>query len=356
MVYINNRALSRRDWLKLAATGGVASLAHLAAWTPAAWAQDPAPMRPMPPFTGPGANPHWNSIGPVVTYPQKQPLILLTDRPPQLETPRHLFTSAITPNSAFYVRWHLDEIPNAIDLRTWRLRVEGHVTRPQSFSLAQLLDKFAPTSVVAVNQCSGNSRSLFQPRVQGGQWGHGAMGCAEWTGVRLTDLLAAAGVKPGAVAVQFEGLDRGKGPAGLGSHIFLKSLDAAGPALERTIISYAMNGKPLPMLNGFPARVVAPGWFATYWTKALSVIRVLDKPDESFWMKSAYRIPRTPRGHTTPDDIKTGRVVTGPIHVMPVRSFLISPDGSAALPARLPVVLRGIAFSGTGPVVKVEVS
>jgi DMSO/TMAO reductase YedYZ molybdopterin-dependent catalytic subunit len=117
-----------------------------------------------------------------------------------------------------------------------------------------------------------------------------------------------------------------------------------------------MNGEPLPMLNGFPARLVAPGYFATYWLKSLSSIRVLDAPDDNFWMKAAYRIPDTPRGDTTPEDMKSGKVATVPIARMPVRSFLISPDGSTKTPAGFPLRLRGIAFSGYGGVKKVEVS
>ena len=110
------------------------------------------------------------------------------------------------------------------------------------------------------------------------------------------------------------------------------------------------------MLNGFPARLIVPGYFATYWLKSLSSIRVLDAPDDNFWMKAAYRIPDTPRGTTTPDDMKSGKVATVPIARMPVRSFLISPDGSTKIPAGFPLRLRGIAFSGYGGIKKVEVS
>ena len=115
-------------------------------------------------------------MGPVANEPQKAPLILLTDRPVQLETPRHYFSSPFTPNEAFYVRWHLDGIPNAVDLKEWRLHVEGSVEKPLALSLSDLLTKFRSVSAAAVNQCSGNSRSRLQPRVAGGQWGNGAMG------------------------------------------------------------------------------------------------------------------------------------------------------------------------------------
>jgi hypothetical protein len=207
-----------------------------------------------------------------------------------------------------------------------------------------------------VNQCSGNSRSRLQPRVAGGQWGHGAMGNALWTGIRLRDLLDLAGVKSGSVQVQFQGLETGPGPAGLGSNLFLKSLEITNPVVDECVVAYQMNGDPLPMLNGFPLRLVVPGYFATYWTKCLSWIRVLSAPDDNFWMKTGYRVPDTPRGNTTPEEVKAGKVKTIPIERMPVRSFLISPDGSSKIPAGMPVTLRGIAFSGFGAVSHVEIS
>jgi DMSO/TMAO reductase YedYZ molybdopterin-dependent catalytic subunit len=322
----------------------------------ATMAQQPAAEKEMETFTGPGANSHWNSVGPYVTEPQKVPLILLTDRPVQLETPRHYFRTAFTPNEAFYVRWHLDGIPNGVDLKDWKLRIEGNVNKPLAFTLPELMQKFTPVSLAAVNQCSGNSRGRLLPRVPGGQWGHGAMGNAMWTGVRLRELLDMAGIKSGALQVQFQGLETGQGPAGLGSNLFLKSLDLKNPVLDECVVAYLMNGEPLPMLNGFPVRLVVPGYFATYWTKCLTWIRVLDAPDENFWMKTGYRVPDTPRGNTTPEEVKAGKVKTIPIERYPVRSFLISPDGSSKIPAGMNVTLRGIAFSGFAAVNRVEVS
>jgi DMSO/TMAO reductase YedYZ molybdopterin-dependent catalytic subunit len=310
----------------------------------------------LPNFTGSAANPHWNSVGPIVSEPQKAPLILLTDRPVQLETPRNYFASAFTPNEAFYVRWHLDRIPNAVDLKEWRLHIEGNVSSPQALSFADLLRKFPQETVAAVNQCSGNSRSRLQPRVPGGQWGNGAMGNARWTGVKLRDLLNAAGMKSGSLQVQLQGLEQGEGPEGMGSRAFQKSLDLDNPAIDECLVAYAMNGEALPMLNGFPVRLVVPGYFATYWMKCLTWVRVLDKIDENFWMKTAYRIPDTSRGTTTPEAIKAGGVKTVPVSRMPVRSFLVSPDGNGKIPAGMSVKLRGIAFSGYGRVTRIELS
>ena len=348
--------LPRRHWLRTIGAAG-AGLALADTLDPGwLWAQEPSAAKPLPDFTGPASNPHWNSVGAIVTEPQKVPLLLLTDRPMQLETPRHYFLSAFTPNEAFYVRWHLDRIPNAIDLKSWRLRIEGNVSTPLSLSLSQLMSKFPAESVAAVNQCSGNSRSRFQPRLPGGQWGNGAMGNALWTGARLRDVLSSAGIKSGSLQVQFQGLELGQGPEGSGSRQFLKSLNLDDPVVNDCVIAYAMNGEPLPMLNGFPARLVVPGYFATYWMKSLSSIRVLDKPDENFWMKTAYRIPETQRGTTTPQEVSAGTVKTIPINRMPVRSFLVAPDGTSKIPAGMTANLKGIAFSGHARINRVEIS
>ena len=349
---------SRRKFLRggLLGTASVLGLAATISEASQDIGKSSGELHHAPEFTGPGASPYWNAVGPIVSEPQKAPLILLTDRPIQLETPRHYFLQPFTPNEAFYVRWHLETLPNAVNLQEWRLTVNGNVDKPLTLSFPDLLTRFKPVSIAAVNQCSGNSRSQVQPRVPGGQWGNGAMGNALWSGVKLRDILDAANVKPGSLQVQFEGLDRGKGPLGLGSERFMKSLDLKDPILDESILAYSMNNDPLPMLNGFPLRLIVPGRFATYWVKALTSIRVLDRPDDNFWMKTAYRIPDTPGGSTTPGEFKTGKVQTVPISRIPVRSFLIAPDGSSKIPAGLPIELRGIAFSGYGGIKRVEVS
>lgn len=351
-----SRLFSRRGLLKVLGAAGVGLAVNQRLDGAAHAAQEPLHTKPMETFTGPGPNPHWNSVGPYVSEPQKAPLILLTDRPVQLETPRSYFRTAFTPNEAFYVRWHLEGIPNAVDLKDWKLHVDGNVTKPLALSLPDLMLKFKPVSIAAVNQCSGNSRSRFQSRVPGGQWGNGAMGNAMWTGVRLRELLDTAGAKSGSVQAQFQGLETGQGPENLGSGRFMKSLDFSNPVLDECVVAYLMNGEPLPLLNGFPVRLVVPGYFATYWTKCLSWIRVLATPDDNFWMKTAYRVPETPRGTTTPADIKAGTVKTVPIGRMPVRSFFVSPDGASKIPAGMSIKIGGIAFSGYGRVNRVEIS
>ena len=262
---------------------------------------------------------------PLVRYPEKTDLILLTSRPPQLETPMKYFDRAITPNDAFFVRYHVFPVPTSVDLATWRLKVQGRVDRPLDLSLEDLKTKFPPARVVAVNQCSGNSRGRFAPRVLGGEWGDGAMGNAEWVGARMRDILVGGRVRQGAVQVTFDGLDK---PAFPTVPDFVKSLDVdADHGDPDVIVAYQMNGQPLPMLNGYPARLIVPGWYATYWVKNLSEIEVVDHVFEKFWMKPGYRIPDTPCGCVEPG---TAPARTVPISRMTVRSFIPRPRPARA--------------------------
>ena len=157
------------------------------------------------------------------------------------------------------------------------------------FTLAELKRDFEQVEITAVCQCSGNRRGLFEPHVAGVEWGVGAMGNAVWRGVRLKDVLAKAGVKPGAVEVVFDGADQApldKTPD------FVKSLPVEVARDENTLIAFEMNGEPLPHWNGFPARLVVPGWTGTYWVKHLTSVKVVSKPETNFWMSAAYRLPR----------------------------------------------------------------
>jgi len=285
----------------------------------------------------------------LMRFPGKVPMRAINDRPPCLETPWEYYRHDLTPNEAFYVRWHLQMIPTEVDLRTWRLNIGGHVDRPLRLSMDELR-RMEPVSIVAVNQCSGNARSLFEPRVPGAQWGNGAMGNARWTGVRLVDLLRRAGIKSGAIDVSFAGLDKG-GLASVPNYV--KSLTADAAQRPDVLVAYEMNGQPLPLLNGFPVRLMVPGWFATYWIKALSEIMVLDRPFEGFWVKEAYRIPAANEGLETPDHLAT---ITVPINVMRIRSFITSQRDGERIPAGRPCAVDGIAFDGGTGVKGVEFS
>lgn len=283
-------------------------------------------------------------------FPQKGSMILQRTLPPLLETPFEVFDRGVfTPNDQFFVRWHWAVIPEQVDVTSFRLAVRGHVSQPLSLSLSDVLT-LPRVELAAVNQCSGNSRGLFQPRVPGGQWFDGAMGNAKWTGVRLRDLLDRAGVKAGAVAVRFKGLDE---PVVAEGPHFMKSLDIDHARDGEVMVAYQMNGAQLPLLNGFPLRLIVPGWYSTYWVKMLSDIEVLDAPDDNYWMATAYRIPDMPHASVTPGE--TG-FKTVPINRMVPRSFFTNvTDGARiAMGAALPV--RGIAFGGDCAVARVELS
>lgn len=286
----------------------------------------------------------------MVRFPEKTDLYLLTDRPPQLETPLKYLRQDLTPNEAFFVRWHLANVPTSVDTAAFRLSVKGHVEQELSLSLDDLRQQFEPMSVTAVNQCSGNSRALFEPRVPGGQWQNGAVGNAQWTGVRLKDVLAKAKPKDHAIEVTFRGLDQ---PVMNTTPPFVKSLPLSTINGGEVMIAYEMNNQPLPMLNGFPCRLVVPGWYATYWVKALTEITVLDNEFAGFWMAKAYRVPVTPNFSEAPDALAQK---TEPISVMTTRSLIVRPEPGDRLKAREPFEIEGVAFDGGSGITKVEVS
>jgi sulfite dehydrogenase len=290
-----------------------------------------------------------NGERPLVKYPQKRPMIGLTSRPPQLETPFSIFNDgAITPNNAFFVRYHLADVPFNIDPDTFTLEIKGSVERPIKLSLKEIR-KLPAVELVAVNQCSGNSRGFFSPRVAGGQLGNGAMGNARWRGVALKTLLGRAGVKAGAKQVTFNGMD---GPVSDKTPDFVKALDIDHAREGDVMLAYGMNGEDLPLLNGFPLRLIVPGYYGTYWVKHLNEITVIDDVFDGFWMKSAYRIPDNDCNCVEPG---TAPKATIPINRFTVRSFITSVTDGAKLKAG-GVTLKGIAFDGGKGIKEVAVS
>jgi sulfite dehydrogenase (cytochrome) subunit A len=287
----------------------------------------------------------------LVKFPQKRPMILLTARPPQLETPFAVFNDGIlTPNDAFFVRYHLAGIPTEINPDQFRVEIKGKVSSPLSLSLKDLKTDFEPVELVAVNQCSGNSRGFFQPRVAGGQLGNGAMGNARWRGVRLKDILDKASVAAGAKQVAFRGLDH---PVLEQTPAFMKALDVDHALDGEVMIAYEMNGADLPMLNGFPVRLIVPGYYGTYWVKHIHLITVLDEDLSSFWMKTAYRIPDN-MCHCVEPGVPAGK--TTPIARFDVRSFITSLADGDKVAVGKRISVRGIAFDGGYGIVSVRFS
>lgn len=283
--------------------------------------------------------------------PGKDALIKKTFRPPNYETPIHYFDAPFTPNNQFFVRYHNAVIPE-VKISEWRLRIDGDAARtPLELSFEQLRNDFEHVEIAALCLCSGNRRGSFEPPVPGLQWGSGAMGNALWRGVRLKDVLTRAGIAPSALEVSLAGADSG---ALKTTPDFVKSLPLAKALDENTLIAFEMNGEPLPHWNGFPARLIVPGWTATYWMKHLSAINVISKPFDDFWMKTAYRIPkdRFPSGQFGSQETETHM----PITEILVNSLITNLVDGQALPNTKPIEIRGVAWDRGDGIARVEVS
>ena len=322
---------TRRSLLK-GAIGGLlaagATLEELPSWAAA------APTQPLEPLSG------------------KAPLLRRAYRPPNFETPPSGFAAPITPNDQFFVRWHLADIPR-VDPKQWTLRVGGPgANQPLQLTLDELKSGFDAVDVVAVCQCAGNRRAYSQPRVPGVQWGSGAVGNARWTGVRLRDVLARAGLADDAVEVAFHGMDQ---PLLDATPAFVKSLPTWKAVEDSTIIAYAMNGAPLPHWNGFPARLVVPGWVATYWMKQITTLDVLKSPLKNFWMNTAYRIPK---GQFPADDRFASQVTeaNAPITEMVVNSMITSHAPGQRVKAGRAILVSGVAWDGGYGIQQLDVS
>jgi DMSO/TMAO reductase YedYZ molybdopterin-dependent catalytic subunit len=283
--------------------------------------------------------------------PGKKPLIRLAYRPPNYESPVEYLRSGITPNDEFFVRYHLSDIPQ-VDAKTWKLSVGGEGANGQaSFDLDEL-KRLPAAEVTAVCQCSGNRRGLFNPHVAGVEWGYGAMGCARWKGARLKDVLDKAGLKKEAIEIVFNGTD---GPALDKTPDFIKSIPAWKAIEETTLVAYEMNGAPLPHWNGFPARIVVPGWTGTYWMKHVVSINAVTKPYDGFWMKSAYRIP-VGKFPVVARFISQETAANTPITECVVNSLITSHADGATVRAGSRVSVGGIAWDGGYGIRVVEVS
>ena len=315
---------------RILAAGSAFAASTLAPWPLKAAAQAGSVDLPM-------VNGHRN----LAVFPEKRPMIVLTSRPPQLETPWEVFNEGvITPNDAFFVRYHNAGLPTRIDGDTHAIQIGGNaVARPFSITVAELRSQFKPVELVAVNQCSGNSRGLFAPRVQGGQLANGAMGNARWVGVPLKDVLARAQPTNSARQATFNGLDNGV----MGGGDFVKALEIGHAMDGEVMIAYQMNGADIPFLNGYPVKLIVPGYYGTYWVKHLAEIQVIDHEFDGFWMKPAYRIPDNPCACIEPG---TAPAATRPIGRFNVRSFITSVPDGARIRAGQALTVRGIAFDG----------
>src|ERR1700730_12504536 len=283
--------------------------------------------------------------------PGKKPLIKLSYRPPNYETPVEDLRTAITPNDAFFVRYHLSDIPQ-VNADTWRLSVGGDGANGAVTLSLDELKRLPAAAVTAVCQCSGNRRGLFQPHVPGVEWGYGAMGCARWKGARLKDVLDKAGIKKEAIDIVFNGAD---GPAVDKTPDFIKSIPVWKAMEETTLIAYEMNGAPLPHLNGFPARIIVPGWTGTYWMKHVTSIAAVTKPETGFSMNPAYRIP-VGKFPLVARFTSQETAVNIPITEIVVNSLITSHVEGVSVKAGFPITIGGIAWDAGYGISTVDLS
>src|SRR5215471_5034228 len=282
--------------------------------------------------------------------PGKKPLIKLTYRPPNYETPLEYFRTPLTPNDAFFVRYHLADIPE-VDAAKWKLMVGGEGANGEATLTLDDLKKMPAAEVTAVNMCSGNRRGLFEPHVPGVEWGYGAMGCARWRGARLKDILDKVGIKKNAIEIVLDGAD---GPVFDKTPKFVKSIPVAKAMEENALVAYEMNGQPLPHFNGFPARVIIPGWAGVYWMKHIVSLRAVTQPFDGYWMKSAYRIP-IGKFPIVARFVSQETEVNTPITELVPNSLITShADGAKVKAGR--VTVGGIAWDGGYGIRTVEVS
>jgi anti-anti-sigma factor len=252
-----------------------------------------------------------------------------------------LIGGAVMPNQRFYVRNHF-QIPQ-LDVSSWRLNVVGLVERPLSLSLRDLVKMPSQTEFVTL-ECAGNGRSLLSPRVNGEQWNLGAVSTAEWTGVPLAEILDRANIRAGANEVVFRGADSGKLEANSEPIRFERSLSIENIRASEVLLAYAMNGEALPIVHGYPLRVIVPGWYAVASVKWLTEIEVVKEPFSGHYQTETYFF-EWQRGE---------QLVREPVSLQRVRSLITEPEADSEVDrGELPI--RGVAWSGAAPIARVEV-
>jgi len=279
-----------------------------------------------------------------VTIAGKRPMILHNDRPEDLETPLRYFDSWVTPIDVFFVRQHLPR-PATIDPAAYRLNISGMVAKPGQLTLADL-QKLPQQTVPATLECTGNGRGFYTPKVPGIQWGRGAVGNAEWSGPRLSDVLKVAGVDTKAAFLELDGADVGVAA----TPDFVRSMPMEKAMHPATLLALKMNGQS-PDIHGFPARLIVPGWDGTSWVKWVTRLTPTAELNKGFFMNPGYRYPKyslPPGSAPNPAELE---IIEG----MPVKSSLTSPEDQSKISLG-PTTIRGFAWAGENAIERVEVS
>jgi sulfite oxidase len=288
-----------------------------------------------------------------LTMPGKANLVVLQDRPLVCETPEHWLDDEVTPTDKFFIRNNGGIPEAAADPKAWKIKVDGEVNTPLELSVGELEQRFQPVTLKLQLECGGNGRAGFQPEARGNQWSNGAIGCAEYTGVRLKDVLAAAAPKSSAVYTAHIGADPHlSGTPGQLS--ISRGVRLAKAMDEHTLIVLRMNGAALPTIHGGPVRLVVPGWPGSASHKWLTRIWIRDKEHDGPGMTgTAYRVTRKPM-------IPGGKVDDANMAIletMPVRSIITNvAHGAELAPGTRKLPVRGHAWAGDLAVSQVEVS
>lgn len=329
--------VSRRDFMtRLAGTGALAAAGVLPGelWAQAAEAKPPAD----PAGTVPNA----------AVLAEKSPALKLhSERPLTGSVPAEEHNFAVTPNDRLFVRNNL--LTPDIDASRHRLTIKGLVDRELTFSVDELKNSFPVVSMQGMLECAGSGRASFVPGASGTPWlTTGGMGCPQWTGVRLRDVLRAAGVKSGGAHIAGQGGDFGViatvAPV-------IRSIPMSKAMEENTLIAFGMNGGPLPKVHGYPLRLVVPGWVGSASIKWVHTVTVLDAPFKGTYMDSSYRMPRYPvkPGEKMPADSVS-------VEAWPVKSMITHPRPNSVFKAGRPVLIEGRAWVGEGAIAAVDVS
>lgn len=289
---------------------------------------------------------------PFKMFNKNKEMVLLNDKPWNMEAQAHLLDDEITPNSCMFIR-NNGLIPESIDVRNWILKIDGEsVAKEKTYTLAELKSKFKQYTYQLTIECGGNGRSEFNPPAQGNQWTIGAVHCASWTGVRLRDVLEDAGIKNNAVYIGYHAADLHlsrdpkKEPISRGCPMS-KALQ------DETLIAFKMNGEDIPLVHGYPLRLVAGGWPASVsgkWLNRISIRNIIH--DGEKMGGDSYRVPCKP--------IEPGEKIKDEdyciIESMPVKSLITYPKSGAIINKGKTLNIRGHAWAGELEVTKMEYS
>jgi sulfite oxidase len=269
-------------------------------------------------------------------------LKVLGDKPWNVETPAHLLDDKVTPAEKMFIR-NNGLVPEKIDIKNWMLVIDGEsVTKPKTYSLEELKTKFKNYTYQLTLECGGNGRGEFYPPTEGNQWGIGAVSCAKWTGVRLKDVLADVGIKSNAVYIGYHGIDRHLS-GDTKKDAISRGIPIKKAMQEETLIAFAMNGKEIPLIHGFPLRLVVGGFPASVSGKWINRLSVRNKIHDGSKMEApSYMVPIAPVAPGEEVDKNNFQIIES----MPVRSIITYPKSGAQLGLGKTLEIRGHAWAG----------